>query len=258
MGIENLSITNNEQKHFALGLFLEEHSSFEVIRKEDLLEIGNTPVFIYDSEQKHYIQLRSIDPSTAKREVLYRKVNHYELQDIYKWLYYGEFGPEEHSVYLKSDARVPELQKLLNDIKSEVNVPNLSDQVWRPLGLSLRYIKINLSCYHSLKLPLKTLENLLERSPAFRGTRVHFKLDWSFIKDYLITRVRKYQKEDFYTFEDRINFHQLPVVDFTSAYFKRYPDKYRVVPRKLFFDYFPEFNDGHDTKENKPGDSLLD
>lgn len=256
MGLDNFAIINNEQKQYALNLFLQEHSSFEPIDRDLIAEIGNTPV--YSLENGTYHLLKSIDPARAKRETLYRKVDHYELQDIYKWLYYGEFGPEEQVGYLKRDSTKSELENLLQNIKDERDNPNLSPHLWRPMGLSIRFIKINVSQYRKSELPLKTLEDLINRSPAFRGTRVHFKLDWSFIKEFLISKAKRYTKEDFYNFEDKFNFHQLPTVDFTPTYLKKFPDNYRIVPRKLFFDFFPEFDSKYDIWDKRPGDSLLD
>ena len=82
---------------------------------------------------------------------------------------------------------------------------------------------------------------------------MHFKLDWSFVKDYVIrTQSHRISKQDFYGLEDRINFHSLPLVSFTNIFLGKNPEKYRVVPRKLFFDFFPEFNDNNDW-DNKVG-----
>ena len=58
---------------------------------------------------------------------------YFELQDLYKWLYYGEFGYEEHITYLKKDKSQPELHKILDDIKYEQNMENLSDLIWKPM-----------------------------------------------------------------------------------------------------------------------------
>ncbi|MBK6605722.1 MAG: hypothetical protein KBF99_01660 [Leptospiraceae bacterium] len=210
MAIDTLSIVNNEQRVFALKLFIEDHPYFE-------------------------------------------------LQDLYKWLYYGEFGYEEHISYLKKEKGQQELHKLLDDIKYEQNIENLSDLVWKPMGLSQRFVMVFVTQYHKQLCPLNRLVNLIERSPAFQGTRMHFKLDWSFVKDYVIrTQSHRISKQDFYGFEDRINFHSLPLVSYTNVFIGKNPERYRVVPRKLFFDFFPEFNDLHDILPTKAGDSLID
>jgi hypothetical protein len=98
------------------------------------------------------------------------------LQDLYKWLYYGEFGYEEHISYLKKEKGQQELHKILNDIKYEQNIENLSDLIWKPMGLSQRFVMVFVTQYHKQLCPLNRLVNLIERSPAFQGTRMHFKL----------------------------------------------------------------------------------
>ncbi|HMV45825.1 MAG TPA: hypothetical protein PK079_14740 [Leptospiraceae bacterium] len=184
---------------------------------------------------------------------------YFELQDLYKWLYYGEFGYEEHISYLKKEKGHQELHKILEDIKYEQNMENLSDLIWKPMGLSQRFVMVFVTQYYKELCPLNRLVNLIERSPAFQGTRMHFKLDWSFVKDYVIrTQTHRFTKQDFYGFEDRINFHSLPLVSFTGTFMNKNPERYRVVPRKLFFDFFPEFNDNHDILPTRAGDSLID
>jgi hypothetical protein len=184
---------------------------------------------------------------------------YFELQDLYKWLYYGEFGYEEQVSYLKKEKGKPELHKLLEDIKLEETKTNLSDLVWKPMGLSFRFVMVFVTNYYKHKCPLYRLINLMERTPAFQGTRMHFKLDWGFVKGYIIDNMKdRFAKQDFYGFEDRINFHSLPLIQFTNDYLNHSPEKYRVVPRKLFFDFFPEFNDNSDLYNTRPGDSLVD
>lgn len=183
---------------------------------------------------------------------------YFELQDLYKWLYFGEFGYEEQVSYLKKEKGKPELHKILDDIKLEKEI-NKREIVWMPLGLSFRFIMVFVSEYHKRECPINRLINLMERTPAFQGTRMHFKLDWGFIKEYIIKNLKdKFVKQDFYGFEDRINFHSLPLIEFTNDYLNNNPEKYRVVPRKLFFDFFPEFQDQSDIYNTRPGDSLID
>lgn len=257
MGIENFTQVTNEQKIYALNLFLEHNSRFEEIEQGKLAEVGKSQIYLKNEESYELVDHADV-MDKLRTEKLYVKKDYFELQDLYKWLYFGEFGMEDHSSFLRREKRMPELEYLLDDIKSQKNEPKLSDRVWIPMGLSERFIMIHVSQYYKAELPLKTLAALMERSSAFRGTRVNFKLDWSFIKEYLIQQKQKFSKEDFYTFEDRINFHQLPNVDFTRIFKAFNPDRYRIIPRKLFFDFYPEFDDMYDIKELKRGDSLID
>ncbi|MDX1961019.1 MAG: hypothetical protein SFU98_20790 [Leptospiraceae bacterium] len=182
----------------------------------------------------------------------------YELQDLYRWLYYGEFGYQEQVSYLRREKLKPELIKILDEYKSEKDNPDISQRVWEPMGLSQRFVMVFITAYYNQKCPLKRIVNLLERSPAFRGTRMKFKLDWAFVKDYAIRKTGRFTKQDFYGFEDRINFHQLPEVTFTSKFLDAKPEKYRILPRKLFFEFFPEFDTREDILFTRAKDSLID
>jgi hypothetical protein len=181
----------------------------------------------------------------------------YELQDLYRWLYYGEFGHQEQATYLRRDKVKPELINIIDDIKSEKDL-KISDKVWEPMGLSQLFVMVFVTAYNANLCPLKRLVNLMDRSPAFRGTRMKFKLDWAFIKDYAIRKSGRFTRQDFYGFEDRINFHQLPDEPFTSKFLDARPEKHRIVPRKLFFEFFPEFDTSEDILPTKAGDSLID
>lgn len=182
----------------------------------------------------------------------------YEVQDLYRWLYNGEFGDiNENNVVMKKGNH-PELISILDDINQEKEIEEPFDRTWEPMGLSFRFIAVYLSPYHLRQCPLNRVVNLIERSPAFRGNRVHFKLDWVFLKDYIIKKSNKFTKFDFYGFEDRYNFHQIPNIPFTESYIKNKPRKYRIVPRKLFFDFFPEFDSRDDIIFSRPKDSLID
>lgn len=207
----------------------------------------------------------------------------FNLQDLYRWLYYGEFGPQDHVYYYKSKYK-SELMKILDDYRiengrrfrvmdklvSRINswkfdysspqdINPKGGRLWEPMGLSQRFIMVFVSEYASRRYPLKNLVDLKDRSPAFAGTRMQFKLDWGFIKDYILRNEERFIKEDFYGFEDRINFHQLPDdVPFTDKFLEARPLRYRVVPRKLFFEQYPEFDTKEDILPVKPRDSLID
>ena len=132
------------------------------------------------------------------------------------------------------------------------------EKIWEPMGLSFRFILVYVSPFYKKQCPINRLVNLIERSPAFRGNRVHFKLDWVFVKDYIIKNSNKFTKFDFYGFEDRYNFHQIPNIPFTDSFIKAKARKFRIVPRKLFFEFFPEFDSKYDLLYTKPKDSLID
>ncbi|MDF3821071.1 hypothetical protein P3G55_14255 [Leptospira sp. 96542] len=178
-----------------------------------------------------------------------------EIQDFYKWLYYGEFGVEESSALISGKKSVPELHVVLEEIKREEAGGVISDLVWEPTGLSARFVKVYVTKYYQMDCPVKRLVNLLERSPAFRGARMTFKLDWNLLKETVLELKPELSRRDFINFEERINFHQLPALPFTDGFKEKNPFYYRVVSQKLFFDYFPEFEDEsvfHPFSGNKP------
>ncbi|WP_411822294.1 hypothetical protein [Leptospira sp. 'Mane'] len=166
-----------------------------------------------------------------------------EIQDFYKWLYFGEFGVEEYNTLLAGKKQIPELHVILSEIKEEATLEKKVTNVWEPFGLSARFIKVFVSPYYLNDCPIKRLVNLIERSPAFRGARMTFKLDWNLLKETVIEIRQDLTRRDFINFEERINFHQLPELSFTEAFQKQNPFYYRVVSQKLFFDYFPEYVD---------------
>ncbi len=166
-----------------------------------------------------------------------------EIQDIYKWLYFGEFGEAERNAFYSSTKFVPELHVLLSEIKKESVDQETSKLLWEPMGVSARFLKVYLSPYYHRECPLKRLVNLMERSPAYRGSRMTFKLDWNHVKDVVSEMRPEFSKKQFTEFEEQINFHQLPDVSHTEFYLNKTPYAFRVISQKLFFSYFPEFVD---------------
>lgn len=92
-----------------------------------------------------------------------------EIQDFYKWLYYGEFGMEESSLIMTGRQSIPELHIVLSEIKKEESETRESELIWEPMGLAARFVKVYVTKYYHMDCPVKRLVNLLERSPAFRG-----------------------------------------------------------------------------------------
>ncbi|TGL68551.1 hypothetical protein [Leptospira kmetyi] len=190
---------------------------------------------------------REIDDNKTREEkieFLEQYLNYhpvFEIADLYKWLYYGEFGEiEKQEFYSDHTEIVPELQSILDDLKAEEGKP-YPERVWEPLGFSQRYLLIYLTPYAKRDYPLKRLVNLIQRSSAFQGYRMRFKLDWIILKDLITERMPVYTKQEFNDFEDRIGFQQLPDVDLSATYKSAYPSSFRVVSAKLFYEYFPEF-----------------
>jgi len=187
----------------------------------------------------------------GKAEKVYlitRFMNRYpslEIQDLYKWLYYGEFGYEEMNTFLTARKNIPRLQEILDDLSTEKELNITPPDVWEPMGCSHKFIMVYLTPYNDHNCPLLRIVNFMERSKAFSGSRMQFKLDWSIVKETALSLRPEWKKEDFYQFEDRIDFHSLPLLGFSETFLESHPYKYRVVSQKLFFEYFPEFYDSN-------------
>ncbi|MCG9874595.1 MAG: hypothetical protein MH321_07405 [Leptospiraceae bacterium] len=180
-----------------------------------------------------------------------------EIQDLYKWLYYGEFGYEEQNTFLKASKKIPPLQFLLDQIEDERAFGNISEIVWEPMGTSHKFVSVFVTQYFLKECPLVRLINLMERSSAFRGSRMQFKLDWTIVKEYALGMMPNWTKDDFYQFEDRIGFHQLPILDYSERYLQNYFHKHRIISQKLFFEYFPEFLDESILYPGKKSSSII-
>jgi len=165
------------------------------------------------------------------------------LQDLYKWLFLGEFGVPEKNIFFSGSKAVPELHSLLAEIKKDSLLPDPCQVLWEPLGISGRFVKVFLTPYYFRDCPLNRLVNLMERSPAYRGSRMTFKLDWNLLKEKILTLGEFWTKRDFIEFEEEVNFHQLPDLPHSEAFLEKNPYAYRVVSQNLFFDYFPEYID---------------
>ncbi|NCN08804.1 MAG: hypothetical protein GW938_03050 [Leptospira sp.] len=189
------------------------------------------------------------DSILSRQEKIFLTANfldHYteiEIIDLYKWLYFGEFGYEAQNTFLKASKKIPPLQMLLDQIEDERAFGNFSEIVWEPMGTSHKFVSVFVTQYYLKECPLVRLINLMERSSAFRGSRMQFKLDWTIAKEYALSMKPNWTKDDFYQFEDRIGFHQLPILDYSEKYLENYSYKNRIISQKLFFEYFPEFYD---------------
>lgn len=171
------------------------------------------------------------------------KYPHAEIWDIYSWLWYGEFGVVDTSSSVTSILKLPLLQTYLDYIDNEKSFTEFPTDVWEPLGMSHKFILVYITNYYNLGYPLKRLINLHERSVAFSGSKMQFKLDWNLAKDTVNIMIPELQKDAFYKFEDENNFHTIPDPEWSLSFKEKNPYYFTIVSQKLFFDYFPEFED---------------
>ena len=153
--------------------------------------------------------------------------------DIYRWLWEGEYGRYNKMLDMSLD-------KLTEDIRLARIHPRQVKKVWEPLGLAMVLVKINLVSYSESGCPLKRLIMLEERARDIRPNPLRFKRDWSLIKTQLLPDM-KIKSENLNDFENSIPFHIVPEVAYSTEFVHEYGQGYRIVPRSLFFDYFPEY-----------------
>lgn len=157
-----------------------------------------------------------------------------EACDIYRWLWEGEFGP---------GSRPPPatMERLTLDIRAARMHP-LAPQlpVWQELGLAQTLIQVNLVPYSDTGCPFKRLLMLMERVRDIKPDAMRFKQDWAFMKTEIVPGMG-ITIDSVSQFEADIPFHLVPEVEYSSVFRETYGAGYRIVPRGLFFQYFPEY-----------------
>ena len=164
----------------------------------------------------------------------------YEIEharDMYRWLWEGEFGPG-------SQATDPNLESLAQDIRharmharrSRREFPHLCEDI----GLARKFLKINLVPYADSGCPLQRLIALMERMKDARPDPLRFKKDWAFTKTQIYPGL-PITIDKLNHFENEIAFHMSPEIEYSEEFLEKYGNGYRIVPRNLFFQYFPEY-----------------
>lgn len=159
---------------------------------------------------------------------------HIRPEDIYRWLWEGEYGPGMNSPDLTID-------RLNTDLRYARTISGSRKQeIWEPMGLAARILKINLVPYADSGGPFLRLLEMSNRAREIRPNTLRFKRDWYFMKTQ-VTRGMEVSLESMNDFENRIAFHMTPEVAFSETYIGHYGTGYRLVPRTLFFKHFPEY-----------------
>lgn len=181
------------------------------------------------------IDVFKLDDKVKLANWFYQHYDSFSVQDIYTWLWIGEFG---YSELPKSD-----LYSLKEDIRlATINPPKIKE-IWEPLGLSKKFIKINLSFYYELGYPLKKLiEFVNEVQEIQKVDRLTFKNNWNLMK-IQFDFTKKITLQDFHSFEEKVPFHMTPFLGFTEEFLKEFSPYYRIVSFESFFRTYPEFTD---------------
>ncbi len=161
----------------------------------------------------------------------YKKI---KAQDIYRWLWEGEYGP---------GSNLPEstLDRLTYDLRLARMMHGAREQnLWEPMGLAMKILKINLVPYADTGCPLKRLLDLSIRATEMRPNTLRFKRDWHFMKTQIPPDL-EITIDQMSGFENDIPFHMTPEISWSDTYIDTYGIGYRLVPRHLFFRFFPEY-----------------
>lgn len=175
-----------------------------------------------------------LDLKTRTAEWFLKTYREAKASDIYQWLHEGEFGYRS-----QPDSS---LDRLTEDIRLARYAPPVYEGIWEPLGLSDRLIKVNVAFYSDAGCPLPRLIQLNERVQEIRPNSLRFKANWNFMKTEIVPGMNV-TLDQIHQFENEIPFHMTPAVNYSSEFLASYGRVYRIVPRRLFFQYFPEYRD---------------
>lgn len=155
-------------------------------------------------------------------------------RDLYRWLWEGEFGPGTRH----QPTRLDELTQMIRTARMHKSAG--LQPMWEPLGLTCRFVHVNLIPYSDAGCPLKRILSLGERTRDYRADQLRFKMQWAFMKTQIIHGMR-ITVEEMVSFENDIAFHMTPEISFTDEYLTEYGSGYMVVPYDLFFETYPEY-----------------
>lgn len=179
----------------------------------------------------------SLEEKTFIAESFLDKYNPKRAQDLYRWLWEGEFGPGSIMQQLSLD----QLQQDIRQSRMHYRKTNYHPgQICEDAGLTRRFLKINLMVYADSGCPLKRLIMLSERIKDARPDPLRFKKDWTFLKTQIISGMHL-TLDLLNHFENEIAFHMSPETIWSDDWTGRYGSGYWLAPRLLFFHFFPEY-----------------
>ncbi len=181
----------------------------------------------------------SVESMTLTAELFLDRHPNARAQDIYRWLWEGEFGPGQR----EQPSRLDELTQMIRTARMHKSAGK--QPMWEPLGLTRRFVHVNVIPYSDAGCPLKRLISLGERTRDFRADQLRFKMQWSFMKTQIVPGMRV-TVEEMNAFENDIAFHMTPEIPFTEEYIKEHGSGYMVLPYDMFFETFPEYAIGED------------
>ncbi len=156
-------------------------------------------------------------------------------EDLYRWLWEGEFGPGRNPHPLTLDQLAQDIR-----IARIQGNGNLVD-VWESAGLAHKFVRVNLLPYVDRGCPLNRLISMGDRYRDLKPDPLQLKKDWEFLKTQIVPGMRL-TMDQMRAFELSIPFHITPEIPYSKKYLKNYGEGFRIVPRVLFFHHFPEYS----------------
>lgn len=181
-----------------------------------------------------------MDQKSHRAEWFFSHFHSYGPEDIYAWLWAGEFG--------YPPGRFPDanLHALMEDIRLARHQPGALRVVWEPLGLEGLLVKINIAVYADEGCPLPRLIDLSERSrEEINPNAIRFKSNWNLMKAHIST-MAEVSLTQIHEFEERIPFNMSPCIAHSPDFLAQFGPHFRIVPARMFFTAFPEYEDLHD------------
>ncbi|MCS7206232.1 MAG: hypothetical protein NZ853_11105 [Leptospiraceae bacterium] len=195
-------------------------------------------------------QVFSLDEKLRFANWFYNNYENYTPQDIYSWLWLGEFGYPELP---KND-----LHTLREHIRLANAFPSKVRKIWEPLGISQKFIKINVDLYFEEGFPLLRLLDLVSKAKVSESTeKLTFKNNWNLMK-IQIDFTSKIDLKSINEFQEKVPFHMTPYLPFTEKFQQEFGMYYRIVPLEEFFSFFPECIDIYPDLFIKAGISYLE
>ncbi len=154
------------------------------------------------------------------------------IQDLYKFLYQAEFGPNH---ILDNPVAAKEYLALEAASKSNNNIP-LKESCSADGSL----LRINLQTFKEKNLSLDTLFLCLEESARrIHGNETHFKETWKHVGELIDELSIPIPLESYKEFTKMIRGKNYLPVHHSREYTIEYHPSYRVVVKSVFEKYFP-------------------
>jgi len=168
-------------------------------------------------------------------EAFFDRYKKTKAQDIYRWIWEGEFG---YGVQGKDNS----LDTLIDDIRiSRIRNRDQSFPIYEDLGLTGKLLKVNIVPYSDTACPLLRLIMLSEQTLRIKPDTLRFKKNWHFIKTQIVPGMGV-TLDEIHDFENSIPFHMTPELPYSDEFLQEFGVGYRIVPVDLFFRFFPEYD----------------